>query len=132
MRFRKRGESPRILCRARAPPLASSQRLDRPYLHLESGTVSAYVLVHLSPTRAAHRMGGEPALHPALAHRKVKELLRQHGGELVGTNAAASSGDATASATIAVSDMACAPKLATALREVDGFETAYAKPAEEL
>jgi len=28
--------------------------------------------------------------------------------------------------------MACAHKLAAALREADGIETAYAKPAEEL
>jgi hypothetical protein len=94
--------------------------------------VSAYVVVQLAPTRAAHRPRGEPALHPALAHRKVKELLTQHGGELVGTNAPTSADDGTASATIAVSDMACAQELATALREVDGIETAYAKPAEEL
>ena len=94
--------------------------------------MSAYVVVQLAPTPAAHRMRGEPALHPALAHRKVKELLTEHGGELLGTNAPGSPDDGTAYATIAVSDMACAQKLAAALRGVDGIETAYAKPAEEL
>jgi hypothetical protein len=38
----------------------------------------------------------------------------------------------TSSATIAVPDMARADKLATALRGLDGIETAYAKPGEEL
>jgi hypothetical protein len=35
-------------------------------------------------------------------------------------------------ATIVVADMACASKLAAALRGMDGIETAYAKPVEEL
>jgi len=92
--------------------------------------VSAYVVVQLARTGPAKQMRGERVEHPALAHRKVKQLLTEHGGELLDTGAPASAGDVFA--TIAVPDMACARKLAAALREVDGIETAYAKPAEEL
>ena len=92
----------------------------------------AYVVVQLAPTRASKRMRGERVEHPALAHRKVRQLLAEHGAELLGTEQAPLTRDETASATIAVSDMACAQNLAAALREMDGIETAYAKPAEEL
>jgi len=92
--------------------------------------VSAYVVVQLAPAGPARRMRGERAEHAALAHRKVKQLLTEHGAELLDTEAPASAGDVFA--TIAVPDMGCAQKLAAALRELDGIETAYAKPAEEL
>jgi hypothetical protein len=77
-------------------------------------------------------MRGERVEHPALAHHRVKQLLKEHGAELLGTEEPTAAGDEIALATIGVSDMACAQKLAAALREVDGIETAYAKPAEEL
>ena len=92
----------------------------------------AYVVVQLAPTAPAQRMRGARVERPALAHHKVKQLLKEHGAELLGTNEPTAARDETAWATIAVSDMACAQKLAAALREVDGIETAYAKPAEEL
>jgi hypothetical protein len=94
--------------------------------------VPAYVVVQLAPTRSAQRMRGERVEHPALAHHRVKQLLKEHGAELLGTEGPTAGRDEVASATIGVPDMACAQKLAAALREVDGIETAYAKPAEEL
>jgi hypothetical protein len=94
--------------------------------------VPAYVVVQLAPVRSATLMRGEGVEHPALAHHKVKQLLKEHGAELLGTGEPTAARGEIASATIAVSDMACAQKLAAALREVDGIETAYAKPAEEL
>ena len=92
----------------------------------------AYVIVQLAATRRAKPMRDQRVEHAALAHHRVKQLLTEHGAELLGTEEPASPRDEFASATIAVSDMACAQKLAAALREVDGIETAYAKPAEEL
>jgi hypothetical protein len=94
--------------------------------------VPAYVVVQLVPTRPAQRTRGERVPHPALAHHTVKQLLKEHGAELLGTEEPTAGGDEIASATIGVSDMACAQKLAAALRGMDGIETAYAKPAEEL
>jgi len=94
--------------------------------------VSAYVVVQLtSPHRTARTRGGRDE-HPALVHRKVRQLLTEHGAEVLGTQEPTSAGDGMATATIAVRDMACAHKLAAALREADGIESAYAKPAEEL
>lgn len=94
--------------------------------------MSAYVVVHLASTRRAKRTHGE---HAALTHHKVKRLLTEHGAELVTSpdaTTATAEPSASASATIAVPDMARADKLAAALREVEGIETAYAKPGEEL
>ena len=90
--------------------------------------MSAYVVVQLTTQKHAKRMGGE---HGALTHHKVKRLLTEHGAEVISSQ---ESKDAAreASATISVPDMARADKLAAALREMDGIETAYAKPAEEL
>lgn len=94
--------------------------------------MSAYVVVQLTSARRAARTRGKTDEHPALAHRKVRQLLTEHGAEVLGTEEPTSAGDGIATATIAVPDMACAHKLAAALREADGIETAYAKPAEEL
>ena len=94
--------------------------------------MSAYVVVQLIPTRATGRMRGERVEHPALAQHKVQRLLMEHGAELLGTEQPTFPRAGTSSATIAVADMTCAQKLAAALCKVDGIETAYAKPAEEL
>ena len=98
--------------------------------------MSAYVVVHLAPTRRIKQTRGRPAAHSkgsnddALAHDKVKRLLAEHGAEVIPSSGANAVGDE--SATIACRDMACADRLAAALREMDGVETAYAKPGEEL
>lgn len=90
----------------------------------------AYVVVHLVPSRGPRRGHDES---PLLTRRDVKRLLTEHDGELIASPAPRGADDAlTSSATIAVPDMARADKLATALRGLDGIETAYAKPGEEL
>ncbi len=90
--------------------------------------MSAYVVVHLTTQKHAKRMGGE---HAALTDHKVTRLLTEHGAEVISSQESRAATSDT-SATISVPDMACADKLAAALREMDGIETAYAKPAEEL
>ena len=55
---------------------------DRSHLHHGSRAVPAYVVVQLAPTRASKRMRGGRVEHPALAHRKVRQLLTEHGAEL--------------------------------------------------
>ena len=91
--------------------------------------MSAYVVIQLVQSRRATRT--RERAPPALAQHKVKQLLTEHGAELIGAPEPTPGSDEITSATISVSDMACARKLAAALREVDGIETAYAKPAEE-
>jgi hypothetical protein len=90
--------------------------------------VSAYVVVELTPASRAKDTRGK---HAALAHHKVKRLLTEHCAEIISSQDSKTATSET-SATIAVPDMARADKLAAALREMDGIETAYAKPAEEL
>ena len=91
--------------------------------------MSAYVVVQLAPSRAK-RTRGE---HAALTHHRVKRLLTEHGAEVISSpESKAATAETATSATITVPDMARADKLAAALRELDGIETAYAKPAEEL
>ena len=101
--------------------------------------VSAYVVVQLAPTaRAKRTRGGHSTLshhleHAALARDKVKQLLTEHGATVVSNPDPSTASDATTTcATIAVADMACADRLAAALRDMEGIETAYAKPGEEL
>jgi hypothetical protein len=128
-------ERRRLEFSARSRPRSSpfSRRPKRSHFHHHgSRTVSAYVVVQLARTGAAKRARGERGEHPALARHKVRQLLTEHGGELLATEPPTSTRDEIASATIAVPDMACAHKLAAALRDMDGIETAYAKPAEEL
>jgi hypothetical protein len=92
--------------------------------------VSAYVVVQLVPVRRTKAAHGE---HAALTDHKVKRLLTEHGAEVIHSPEPRSAGSATPMcATIVVADMACASKLAAALRGMDGIETAYAKPVEEL
>ena len=99
--------------------------------------MSAYVVVQLVQTRRATRTRGKHATlsHDrqlsVLAHHDVKRLLDEHGAEVVSSPESKAAGEAT-SATICVADMACADRLAAALRQLDGIETAYAKPGEEL
>ena len=101
--------------------------------------MSAYVVVQLATAARARRARGRDATltshdaHDALARDKVKRLLNEHGGKIVSAPESSVAINATAMcATIAVADMGCADRLAAALRDIEGIETAYAKPAEEL
>ena len=100
--------------------------------------MSAYVVVQLAPTDRGRRPRGRDAAlthrsaHAALAHDEVKRLLAEHGAHVVSSPDSKPARNATTCATIAVADMACADRLAAALRHVEGIETAYAKPGEEL
>jgi len=82
------------------------------------------VVVQLAPDSGEKRRGNQ-----VLASAKARRLLAKHGGEVIDVPDA---GGAPGSATITVPDMARANALATALRELDEVETAYAKPEEEL
>ena len=65
--------------------------------------------------------------------RKLKKVLAQHDAVVLpSSDLAADAGGELPYTTIEVSDMACANRLATALRDVEGVESAYAKPGEEL
>ena len=90
----------------------------------------AYVVVQLAPSHAVQRARGEYAL---LTRRDVKRLLSEHDADVIVFPELKTTRDGPLpSATIAVPDMARADKLAAALRGIDGIETAYAKPGEEL
>jgi hypothetical protein len=93
--------------------------------------VSAYVVVHLAPSRSAEPARGESAI---LARHDVKKLLSKHGAKVIDAPAPKSAGGRhpAACATIAVPDMARADELAAALCGMEGIDTAYAKPGEEL
>lgn len=90
----------------------------------------AYVVVQLAPSSRAPRARGKSS---ALTGRDAKQLLAAHDAKLIASLVSEDAGGLPCtSATIAVPDMACADKLAAALRRMDGIETAYAKPGEEL
>lgn len=93
--------------------------------------MSAYVVVHLAPSRSAEPARGESAI---LARHDVKKLLSKHGAKVIDAPAPKSAGGRhpAACATIAVPDMARADELAAALCGMEGIDTAYAKPGEEL
>ena len=92
--------------------------------------MSAYVVVHFSSTRGA---SNAPSGHRILTSGKVKRLLAHHGAVLLDNPGTRSStGDAIGVSTLSVSDMDRASRLADALRAVEGVESAYAKPTEEL
>ena len=91
--------------------------------------MSAYVVVQLVPGRRTTRSRGGAA---ALTGHEVKRLLAEHDAKLIATPAGGAKRAASAMATIAVPNMASADKLAAALRGMEGIETAYAKPGEEL
>ena len=82
-------------------------------------------------SRAGLTEVGSKRTRGALTQHRVKRLLIEHGAEVIPSPQSKAAYDETC-ATIAVPDMAHADKLAAALREMDGIETAYAKPAEEL
>lgn len=91
-------------------------------------TLPAYVVVHLARNRDLKPTRGSGT---ALTGRSAKRVLTEHGGVLLrgSPDQNEQSEDIT---TIVVPDMTRANKLAAALREIEGIETAYAKPAEEL
>jgi uncharacterized protein YbjT (DUF2867 family) len=92
--------------------------------------VPAYVVVNVVPRAGAKRDRRGPVV---LRRDDVAKLLAEHDARLIASAAPEVAGeDQPASATIAVPDMARANKLASALRGIDGIETAYAKPGEEL
>jgi hypothetical protein len=97
---------------------------------LGSRIVSATVVVHLAASRGTRRAGNEREI---LTRPDVKRLLSEHEAEVIASSVQKDAGDVpSVSATIAVSDMARATRLASALRDIEGIETAYAKPGEEL
>jgi hypothetical protein len=91
----------------------------------------AYVVVQLaSGGGGARRSSGG---HGVLSSRDFGRLLSAHDADLIASPAPEAAGAGTAAtATIAVPDMTRADALAAALRGMDGIETAYAKPGEEL
>lgn len=71
--------------------------------------------------------------HPRSADSELTRVIAEHDGVLLPAfEPDRSAGEPSESATIAVPDMGRADQLAAALREIDGIETAYAKPGEEL
>ena len=84
----------------------------------------AYVIVDVSKRGATATRSAREALTGGAARR----LLAEHKGVLLPESAP---GDPT-TATIAVPDMNHAHALASALRDLQDIETAYAKPGEEL
>jgi hypothetical protein len=65
--------------------------------------------------------------------RKLKRILEQHGAVVLPSpESAADAGGVLPYTTLRVPDMDSANRLAEALRELDGVESAYAKPGEEL
>jgi len=95
--------------------------------------VSAYVVVHLAANRSPGPgpSRGESAI---LTRQDVKKLLSTHGAKVIDAPAPKGGGSQhpAACATISVPDMARAGELAAALCGMDGIDTAYAKPGEEL
>jgi hypothetical protein len=93
-------------------------------------TVTAYVVAQLPPamsreltTRSARTPEG----------RKLKRILEQHHAVVLPAHEpAVDEGGAIPYTTLELPDMASANRLATALRAIDGVESAYAKPGEEL
>jgi hypothetical protein len=91
--------------------------------------MAAYVVAQLA---SAGTKPGRAARTP-LTSGKLKRLIADHEGELVpAPTPEAADSEGSQLATIKVPDMAHANRLAAALRDVDGIETAYAKPGEEL
>lgn len=92
--------------------------------------MAAYVVAQLPPAlsrelsaRSAHSPEG----------RKLKRILEQHHATVLPSpESTAEEGGAVPYTTIEVPDMASANRLATALRDLGGVESAYAKPGEEL
>jgi len=91
--------------------------------------VAAYVVVEL-----ARRLRSELGGHAAASHagRTLRKILAEHDAVVLPSSVSADDDDAFPYTTIQVPDMERANSLATALRAVDGVESAYAKPGEEL
>jgi hypothetical protein len=85
--------------------------------------VPAYVVTVFSPRTARSRRASPTG-------DTVKRVIAEHDGVLQPAQAGTQGGEA--SHVITVPDMARANALAEALRDIDGVETAYAKPGEEL
>ena len=90
--------------------------------------VPAYVILQLSPARGAESEHRDDLLNGT----RIRRLLARHDGRLLPPPEFAAQDNTSTFVTIAVPDMARADKLAAALRGIDGIETAFAKPAEEL
>jgi hypothetical protein len=88
----------------------------------------AYVVVQLAKggTKSAR------STRMPLRSRKLKRVIAEHQGVLLPSEAETGEAQGTRFATIAVPDMARATRLAMALSGVEGIETAFAKPGEEL
>jgi hypothetical protein len=93
----------------------------------ERPIVGAYVIAELAHQLSGALAGGKGSTS---AGRKLKRILARHGAVVLPSPRDASA--ALRSATIEVPDMESAHRLAAALRDVEGVETAYAKPGEEL
>jgi len=92
--------------------------------------VAAYVVAPLPPA-VSRELSARSAR--SAEGRKLKKILEQHHATVLPSpEFAAEEGGAFPYTTIEVPDMASANRLATALRELGGVETAYAKPGEEL
>jgi len=90
--------------------------------------VAAYVVVELA-RRLRGELGGRAAASPT--GRTLRKILAEHDAVVL-PSVSADDDDAFPYTTIQVPDMERANSLATALRAVDGVESAYAKPGEEL
>jgi len=85
--------------------------------------VPAYVVVQVARSHSGQ----------ALASPKLKRLLAEHQAVVLHAPETTSAAGADAPfTTIAVPDMGRANTLASALREMDEIESAYAKPGDEL
>ena len=88
--------------------------------------MSAYVVVHIAPRVA----GVSRASRQSSAVQELQRAIVAYNGVLLSVEP--DSGEDARIATVGVPDMARANGLAIALRDIDGIETAYAKPGEEL
>ena len=92
--------------------------------------MTAYVVAQLPPD-VSRELAARSARSPE--GRKLKQILAQHNAVVLRSpEPAADEGGGLPYTTIEVPDMASANRLATALRELGGVESAYAKPGEEL
>jgi len=92
--------------------------------------VAAYVVAQLQ-SALSRELSARSARSPE--GRKLKKILEQHHATVLPLpEFAAEEGGPVPYTTIEVPDMASANRLATALRDMDGVESAYAKPGEEL
>ena len=87
----------------------------------------AHVIVHFA---LEHQVSRGQSTRSAVTDR-LKRLVADHDGHL-SLNPPDPGTSLTSIATITVPDMDRANALADALRELDGVETAYSKPGEEL